>query len=1055
MTKANGAPSRWWQGFRAVVAYALSVVAALAARTKLDDALADMHPPGQGWGSYATISGPSPLWAPLPAAQSISGWRAWEQAEIGLAHGIRVMPVLVSSAVVDLLLLSVPLALLIRIAARVTAARYPATDRPAVAGEPDTEPASRRGSDSSTHTDLGALAKVAARIQWPLMIVGAVLVRSVLLVWASEVDSGTASMLLRASGALTAIAYISIAVPALLIVYVHVVGELGLRERSADPAAASHSLRRIGRVIVALRMQILAAAVFPAVFLALGSDLTEQVDDLALRWPATPWTLVAAVVAAFVLSVLLLATGYLCWSWYNVRPARTPTELPGWIPLAIGIVLIAGYAASYAQPAPWSVLLWPGLVFLAIGLVSVIEKARDNVTAAIDLGIDDTRRARQATHVCAGVPFAVLGYIAIRAGVQVLILRATFASVGTLFLVGAVVALALSWLIVIVPPRDAARAPLAYMAVGGGLACLALGVLCAVYPIRIGQSVGALAILYGFSGVLLAVLVLVVYVVKGRRPSLPIALLRIRRIPVLSFLVLWLVVTSAVQGTDHYHDARLLPETSAAPRPVTVATAVSQWLDSRGAATPIDAQTRTPVPMVFVATLGGGGRAAYWTNLVLDCLYDHAAEPAGVGRACNGPQLDESSVFAESGVSGGSVGLAVHRALGSKPFASALSGDFVSPDIAAMVFRDAEAFWIPTPLKASGHDRAAVLEEAWERATGGALAKGMFADAWQTPDSLRFPLMLFNSATVDDGCRLDVSVLQAATTDEQTTTSGCTTLAPFAPTTDADVGSTEPGVVAHGDPVFAATKDLYDYVCTSGGHDGGTGDTGGVPNRHDMALSTAALLSARFPYISPTGGLTGCAAPQRRTFAMDGGVLDNSGTSALSEIWSSAAGQIADYDNDPSRSTCVEPRLLIIDNGYADPGPVSVPSQPQELVAPLDGALAVRDQQTSRAEQAAALEFQHAFGSVVCRGSASTLARPVATRVALVEPSVRPGPYAPVGWSLSTYATDDLAEQLDSGPNQCELAVVRSWYTSADPFSTGGACVGLQMTSSAGPVTFH
>ncbi|HEY9482320.1 MAG TPA: hypothetical protein VIR00_05110, partial [Micromonosporaceae bacterium] len=931
MTTAKGAPSHWWQGFRAVVAYALSIVAAFAARTKLDDALANMHPPGQGWGSYTTISGPSSLWAPLPAAQSIAGWRSWEQAEIGVAHGVRVMPMLLSSAAVDLLLLSVPLALFIRAAARATAARYPASEHAARAGETEIEPAGRRGSDSSMHTDIGALAKVAARLQWPLMIVGAVFARSVLLVWASEVDSGTASVVLRASGALTAIAYISIAVPAFLVVYVHVVGELGLRERSADPAAAAHSLRRIGRVIVALRMQILAAAVFPAVFLALGSDLTEQVDDLALRWPATPWTLVAAVIAALVLSALLLATGYLSWSWYNVRPARTPTEVAGWIPLAIGLVLIAGYAASYSQPAPWSVLLWPGLVFLAIGLVSVIEKARDNVTAAIDLGIDDTRRARQATHICAGVPFAVLGYIAIRAGVQVLILQATFASVGTLYVVGAAVALALSWLVIIVPPRDAARAPLAYIAVGGGLTCLAVGVLCAVFPIRIGQSVGALAILYGFSGVLLAVLVLVVYVVKGRRPSLPIALLRIRRIPVLSFLVLWLVVTSAVQGTDHYHDARLLPEASGAPRPVTVATAVAQWLNSRGTPSFTDTQIRTPVPMVFVATLGGGGRAAYWTNLVLDCLYDHGAEPAALDRACDGPQLDESSVFAESGVSGGSVGLAVHRALGSKPFDSALSEDFVSPDIAAMVFRDAEAFWIPTPLKTPGHDRAAVLEEAWERATGGALAKGMFADAWQAPDSLRFPLMLFNSATVDDGCRLNVSALRAATMDEQTMTSGCSTLAPFAPSTNADVGSTEPGAVAVGDPTFAATKDLYDYLCTAGDNGGGNRDTGGAggsgyaANRHDMALSTAALLSARFPYISPTGGLTGCTAPQRRTFAMDGGVLDNSGTSALSEIWSSAAGQVADYDNDPSRSTCVEPRLLIIDNGYADPGPVSVP----------------------------------------------------------------------------------------------------------------------------------
>lgn len=63
MTMSTVASSRWWQGFHAVAAYALSIIAAVAARGKLNDALANMHPPGQGWESYATISAPSTLWA--------------------------------------------------------------------------------------------------------------------------------------------------------------------------------------------------------------------------------------------------------------------------------------------------------------------------------------------------------------------------------------------------------------------------------------------------------------------------------------------------------------------------------------------------------------------------------------------------------------------------------------------------------------------------------------------------------------------------------------------------------------------------------------------------------------------------------------------------------------------------------------------------------------------------------------------------------------------------------------------------------------------------------
>jgi hypothetical protein len=158
MTMSTVGSRRWWQGFHAVAAYALSIIAAVAANGKLNDALANMHPSGQGWGSYATISAPSTLWAPEPATQSITGWRAWEQAEIGVAHGIRVMPVLLSSAAVDLVLLSIPIALLIRIAARVAAERYPRIGPTATGSDHEiTATPSDRGGEPSSHTDLGAL----------------------------------------------------------------------------------------------------------------------------------------------------------------------------------------------------------------------------------------------------------------------------------------------------------------------------------------------------------------------------------------------------------------------------------------------------------------------------------------------------------------------------------------------------------------------------------------------------------------------------------------------------------------------------------------------------------------------------------------------------------------------------------------------------------------------------------------------------------------------------------------------------------------------------------
>src|SRR5204863_440750 len=77
---------------------------------------------------------------------------------------------------------------------------------------------------------------------------------------------------------------------------------------------------------------------------------------------------------------------------------------------------------------------------------------------------------------------------------------------------------------------------------------------------------------------------------------------------------------------------------------------------------------------------------------------------------------------------------------------------------------------------------------------------------------------------------------------------------------------------------LVGSKDLYDYLCGPDSTD-----------RHDIALSTAALLSARFPYISPTGALNGCQEPQRRTYDIDGGLLESSGVSSLTEIWTRIA----------------------------------------------------------------------------------------------------------------------------------------------------------------------
>lgn len=132
---------------------------------------------------------------------------------------------------------------------------------------------------------------------------------------------------------------------------------------------------------------------------------------------------------------------------------------------------------------------------------------------------------------------------------------------------------------------------------------------------------------------------------------------------------------------------------------------------------------RDGVP-VFVASEGGGIRAAYWTAAVLDAL--DALDPT----------LKQRYVVL-SGVSGGSLGvaswLATHRAdycgpgpappagvvglrsdtAPAMPATRALSADFVSPAVAGMFYGDLMQRFLPVSIGVL--DRSRAVEGAWQR----------------------------------------------------------------------------------------------------------------------------------------------------------------------------------------------------------------------------------------------------------------------------------------------------------------------------------------------------
>ncbi|HKS97944.1 MAG TPA: hypothetical protein VJT31_00310, partial [Rugosimonospora sp.] len=620
--------------------------------------------------------------------------------------------------------------------------------------------------------------------------------------------------------------------------------------------------------------------------------------------------------------------------------------------------------------------------------------------------------------VTAAVPMFALGLIATRAATTLFVSvepRALWlAGVAALALAGGV--LEVAYKVPSLPPRMTARTALS---VAGVLALLAAGA-AAVWPIAVGQQVGAVALLFLLAAVVALGLAALSLAGEAWTPAGALAMLGLRRVPVITLFAAWYLVTSVINHTDHYHDVRLGAPLPAQVQAEPVSAALDSWIGQRSL--PVTGG-RQQVPMLFVSASGGGIRAAYWTAMVLDCLF--AAHP--VQPECAADPLDRSAVFAESGISGGSLGLVFDRVMAGtgRGYPQLLDQDFVAPDAAALAFRDMPIGFLR--LEPSGIDRAAVLEQAWERAAGSPspLRAGLFADSRDAGGNLRFPLLLLSGAAVDDGCRLNNSVLAASTTVTMgpvrpAGADNCLSLTPFDPGRVPDTSAVDPSTLA-------GSEDLFDFLCTPGGS-----------TRHDIALSTVALLSARFPYISPTGGLNSCGSPQRRTFDIDGGLLDSSGLSTLTELWARIGGNIQAINDNPGSPICIQPRLLMIDNGYLPATPTSAADQPQEMLAPIQGRSLAGSLSGARAEQAAALAFDHAFGSTSCAGAGN--APPPVSRVAHIVPTIHPGPRAPLGWSLSRFARNDLEAQLNSPANRCQIELVRSWFA-ATPTARTGFCL--------------
>jgi len=291
-----------------------------------------------------------------------------------------------------------------------------------------------------------------------------------------------------------------------------------------------------------------------------------------------------------------------------------------------------------------------------------------------------------------------------------------------------------------------------------------------------------------------------------------------------------LVIIFGYSREPHY--ARLLQRTEDNKKKIRpdLKTYFNSWLQQHRDSI----ASRAEYPVFFVLADGGASRSGYWVASVLGMLHDSTAG-----------KFDEH-LFAMSGASGGSVGNGAYFALlynkyGGISYTAAgqdfLKHDFLSFTLARMLGPDFFRPLLPIDLRLMD-DRAGALENVMEKGPDDStFLKLKFGEAFQSfvPDSNnRLPILCINTTRMQDG---------------------------------------RPGVISNiqiedNSNTFGKRLDVLKLLS----------------NESDMRLSTAVVMGARFPYVSPAGRIDRTSSDSAANYFVDGGYFDNSGAGVVHEM---------------------------------------------------------------------------------------------------------------------------------------------------------------------------
>ena len=518
------------------------------------------------------------------------------------------------------------------------------------------------------------------------------------------------------------------------------------------------------------------------------------------------------------------------------------------------------------------------------------------------------------------------------------------------------------------------------------LVALVAVLLLLLWPLTVSRTVG----LVGVLGFCLAALTLIFTTLSVASqlidPPHVFRLFGARRTPVIGLVVLMGVLTTFLSPGTPLHAIRGTGQGAVGFQP-TIETAAQTWFAETPACT-IPTQAAIPPdaghagsrpvqirPMLFIAAEGGGIRAEWWT---VDAV-----------TALSTPTCGKQSIFLTSGVSGGATGLALMA--GSPRTAYSEMKKVAGPDAASaavegMLSRDLVAGTFGINLRALDvpaddryPDRADLLEQAWERQAP--LLRHPFPVP--TPRDATW-YTIFNGTSVDHSCRVlisDVALDPAAKECDSST-----------------ISNTAPGT--------------YDLFAAQGCHLG-------------IRLSTAGLLAARFPFVTPSGVISRCGGTD---FAVadqiiDGGYSENSGidtlNSALTQLMPAVRGQnlAAVQAAGQGPVTFVVPMVVFLHNTVDTSAPLAkaAKASPEVAIPPLGALDAKFNAKTStllaRASAITASWAPAGAGLTPADQKGIEVAYP---RTMTVAPQQEPQMALPLGWAFSNATEKSLDRALNN-----------------------------------------